>query len=84
MNSTRAWSPSRSSYWLFFSAQRKATKAKEAEPDRYRDQDAENRHFAPLSLSAFSVTTIDEPDIASAAISGVTIPAIASGIATAL
>ena len=38
----------------------------------------------PRARRALSVTSIDEPDIAAAAISGVARPAIATGTATAL
>src|SRR6185437_6822390 len=50
-----------------------------------RQQIDQNIHdFTPRARNALSVTSIDEPDIASAAISGVTAPAIATGTATAL
>ena len=44
----------------------------------------ESRSLAALSLSALSVTATDDSDMASAAISGVTCPAIAIGTDTAL
>lgn len=50
-----------------------------------RDKEKHAIHLtAPLSLRALATTMIDEPDIASAAISGVTLPAMASGTAMAL
>lgn len=54
-------------------------------PKRDGQQQREDRHLAaPRSRSALATTTSDEPDIASAAISGVTSPAIASGTARTL
>ena len=50
-----------------------------------RDQDDETCHrAAPRNLSALATTSKDEPDMASAAMSGVTCPAIASGTASRL
>ena len=57
----------------------------QAERQGYRDQDDETGHrAAPRNLRAFATTSKDEPDMASAAISGVTCPAIASGTASRL
>lgn len=55
-----------------------------AEEQRHWDQIADNRHVTFLTLSAFRTTTIEEPDIAAAAINGVTWPDSASGMASAL
>ena len=57
--------------------------------DRERDKDHQNLHQnAPFALirarNALRVTNTDEPDIAAAAISGVTSPTIATGTASAL
>ena len=52
-----------------------------------RDQVDQNAHALPpanLARNAFVVTRIEEPDMASAAISGVTKPAMAIGTATML
>ena len=57
--------------------------AAETQPNRDRDQRPKYRHFAFLSRSAFRTTASEDPDIASAAINGVTIPITASGIAIA-
>src|SRR3954469_11000112 len=61
----------------------------ETEPERERHENDEDFHqdlrtAAERARSAFTMTRIDEPDIAAAAISGVTIPAMASGTASAL
>src|SRR5512140_3590542 len=59
--------------------------AGEAQPQRHRhqiDQDVHDR--LPRARSAFSVTSSDDPDIANAAIKGVTAPEIAIGTAIAL
>lgn len=62
-------------------------KAGTAEQQRNRQQENERAH-AGASVrdrrKAFSVTMIDDPDIATAAISGVTRPAAANGVARAL
>ena len=62
-----------------------------AEPEREGNENDENGHatgsadvFAARARNAFTVTSSEEPDIESAAISGVTWPRIASGTATAL
>lgn len=58
-----------------------------AEAKRDRDQEGQDFHagfFQSRSRKAFNVTVIELRDIASAAISGVTIPATANGTATAL
>lgn len=66
----------------------KGRKAEPAKRDRKRHQIEQDFHQAgPLcrrARKAFSITSSDEPDIAAAAISGVTRPAIASGTASAL
>lgn len=62
----------------------KRCKPEQPEPQRQRHEEDENVHAALPDRRALSVTRIDEPDIASAAISGVTNPAIATGTATAL
>src|SRR5271165_3392460 len=63
-------------------------KAEAAERERHRHEIDEHVHrptpFAWRARNALSVTRIDEPDIASAAISGVTNPKIASGTAIRL
>lgn len=52
---------------------------------RDRDQKHQNIHIAPyFSRSAFSVTVIDDSDIAKAAASGVAIPISAKGTAITL
>jgi len=53
---------------------------------RKRHEDHQDFHDIPrgCALSAFSMTSRDEPDIAAAAISGVTRPAIAIGTASRL
>lgn len=59
--------------------------AEQPKPQRNRHQNRQDRHFAaPRSRSALATTTSDDPDIASAAISGVTSPAIARGTASRL
>jgi len=60
-------------------------KAEKAQEQSDRDQEKNTIHRAALlNLSALPITMIDDPDIASAAISGVTRPMIASGTAIAL
>jgi len=49
----------------------KGRKASQAESKRQGNENHENVHAAFPALRAFKVTMIDEPDIASAAISGV-------------
>jgi len=61
---------------------RETRKAK-AEGERDEQQDAVHR-TAPLNRSALATTNSDDPDIAAAAINGVTWPRIASGTAIAL
>lgn len=57
----------------------------ETERHRHKINQHVHRRAPPLpARKAFSVTSMDEPDIASAAIKGVTIPAMAIGTATAL
>lgn len=49
------------------------------------DEDGDAVHFElPRSRSALATTMIEEPDMASAAMSGVTMPAMASGTAMTL
>lgn len=66
----------------------KGGKAERAKPDRKRHQIEQDFHQAGSlcrrARKALSITRSDEPDIAAAAISGVTRPAIASGTASAL
>lgn len=63
----------------------KGTKAQQTQTQRDRDEESNPGHFAAaFNRSAFATTITDEPDIANAAISGVTIPMIASGTATTL
>lgn len=60
-------------------------KAEPAEAERNRDQDRERRHRAArASRSELPTTTSELIDMASAATSGVTNPATASGTATRL
>ncbi len=61
----------------------KGPETEQSKEQRNRDQGAEDRHDF-LSLSALSTTRMEEPDIASAAIRGVTNPASARGMAQAL
>ena len=49
-----------------------------------RNQGAEDTHVFTFMRNAFRITATEDPDMASAAISGVTKPAIAKGIANAL
>ena len=58
----------------------------QTQSQRQRDEDYEDFHDAPRgrARSAFSMTNREEPDIAAAAISGVTRPAIAIGTASRL
>jgi hypothetical protein len=58
------------------------TKGKRNKPRKYGH--CANSSFAVRKRSAFTVTTIDEVDIATAAINGVTIPAMASGMKSIL
>lgn len=59
--------------------------AAKSEQQRAGDEDGEAVHLvAPRSLSALATTMIEEPDMARAAISGVTTPAMASGTAMML
>ena len=68
-----------------FERPEKGRKAKQAKPKRYGDQKGDPGHRAtPFSRKAFPTTIIDDPDMASAAINGVTKPIIASGTATIL
>lgn len=63
----------------------KGAEAKKAKSECDRDEEGDARHFAaPFSRSALATTITDEPDIASAAISGVTMPIIAKGTAITL
>ena len=63
----------------------KGCKPGQSEREGDRDQHNEPGHVAaPRSLSALATTIKDDPDMASAAISGVTCPAIASGTARTL
>lgn len=62
-----------------------------AEPQKTEDKRQGNkiqkhvhRYTRPRSLKAFRMTASDDPDMATAATSGVTNPAIASGMATIL
>ena len=56
-----------------------------AESEGHRNQINQHVHaLRPFVRNAFSVTSSEDPDIARAAISGVTAPAIAIGTATAL
>src|SRR6266446_1434754 len=64
-------------------------KAEQAERERQRHQIDQDFHGDPSSgrvfaRSAFKVTRIDDPDMASAAIRGLANPRIAMGTATAL
>src|SRR4051794_22423374 len=61
----------------------------ETEPERERHENDEDFHqdlrtATERARSAFTMTRIDEPDIAAAAISGVTMPLMASGTASTL
>src|SRR4051812_40367270 len=61
----------------------------ETEPERQRHENDEDFHqdlrtATERARSAFTMTRIEEPDIAAAAISGVTIPLIATGTASTL
>lgn len=57
----------------------------QTEQQRHGYEDGDDAHRADLTRRrAFATTRIDEPDIASAAISGVTRPATASGTASTL
>lgn len=57
----------------------------EPEPERDRQEQEQAAHrAAPRSRKALATTRIELPDMASAAISGVTLPAIASGTASTL
>ena len=56
----------------------------QAQPQRHRHEINQHVHGRSLARNALSVTEIDEPDIASAAINGVTAAKIAIGTATAL
>ena len=63
----------------------KGAKAQQAEPESNRDEEGDPRHFAaPFRRRALATTITDEPDMASAAISGVTMPMIAMGTAITL
>lgn len=66
----------------------KGRKAERAKPDRKRHQIEQDFHQAGFlcrrARKALSITSSDELDIAAAAISGVTRPAMASGTASAL
>lgn len=66
----------------------KGRKAEPAKRDRKRHQIEQDFHQAGSlcrrARKALSITSSDEPDIATAAISGVTRPAMASGTASAL
>ena len=60
-----------------------------AEPERQRHENDEDFHqnlrtATERARNAFSMTRIEEPDIAAAAISGVTMPLIAIGTASIL
>lgn len=62
-----------------------AAQAAKPQQQRHRDQEGQPVHrAAPRSRSALPTTISDEADIASAAIKGVTTPAIASGTASTL
>lgn len=54
------------------------------EHDRERREEEKDVHRAARSLSAFRVTTRDDPDIARAATKGFTRPIMAAGAATRL
>lgn len=56
----------------------------QAERDGRRDEVHEHVHDALLRVRAFKVTRIDDDDMATAAMSGVTKPAIAKGTKSAL
>ena len=59
--------------------------SEQAKPQRNRDQDQDACHFAaPFNRKALATTMTEEPDMASAAINGVTIPMIAIGTAMRL
>lgn len=63
----------------------KGPQSEQAQAQRNGDQDGYARHLAaPFNRNAFATTMTDEPDMASAAINGVTIPMIAIGTATRL
>ena len=63
----------------------KGPQSKQAKPQRNRDQDQDACHFAaPFNRKALATTMTEEPDMASAAINGVTIPMIAIGTAMTL
>src|ERR1700731_4211082 len=67
----------------------KSEQADETKPERQRHQNDHHFHHAlPLATrrarSAFSITKSEEPDIAAAAINGVTTPLIAIGSASRL
>ena len=67
----------------------KSEQADQPEAERQRHQDHQHfHHDLPCATrrarSAFSMTRIEEPDIAAAAISGVTTPLIAIGTASKL
>ena len=60
----------------------KRQKPEQPKPQRHRDQKDKNLHH--FNRMAFSVTVIDDSDIAAAAISGVATPTSAKGTATML
>lgn len=65
----------------------KGPDSEKAEQQGNRHQEQKSRHesfLPPASRRALRVTISDDPDMASAAISGVTNPIIARGAATAL
>ena len=61
-------------------------KAEEAEKQRRRNQPQQHGHdsFPRLSLKALEITATDDADMATAAISGVTNPAMAIGMVSTL
>lgn len=60
-------------------------KPEQAHAERYGYEHGETGHFAdPTSRSELTTTISDDSDMATAAISGVTSPAIASGTASTL
>ena len=60
----------------------KRQEPEQPKPQRHRDQDDKNLHH--FNRMAFSVTVIDDSDIAAAAINGVATPTSAKGTATML
>ena len=85
----RQAAPSRSSYCPLLSDQRNPIEADQSEPKRQRHENDHHFHHTPpdatrRARSAFSITSTEEPDIAAAAIRGVTTPLIAIGTARIL